>query len=788
MDLIGVSEFVAEDTDVELARRLIERHSGHNISDGTIFLPEDERISRWASILRAADLFDLEISDEALVRKMRTELVHILNRPSNLYRVRVSEQRGHITALLLAACEEELTEHALTPIALFPNGELFEGRKFPSSDVTTKIAERWQRKIDETFANNLEKLIKPGNNGIRIADEAVKHDLEEVIKVVIALLERKKANFDVEKVENEVVKHIRNKATPMHIEKASQFGLQPINDAEGFHISEGLKAAFISYGSLKSFSSADKRWARIFDHVGISEEQRQVLMTDKDNFESQYAVPMMAASGVKKGMEGIKTALTESICLRARNSGTTTSVETLMTLMKQSLLLPQERQTIGFRELDDYIDASSNQRCSFGGANQVTEKLQATQLPVGMKSQVFSNRLPGGALVAPERKASSMTYLAYKVMNVGSQMPKKSKAPPHYLSFAMPEGSCPEYRRIWRECIRDLAAVNLEDGPVSVDADKLYADDILEFKSNKGTGFAFPRRPEFISSVVTIPIMFGDLNSSKSLLKSARLAMELSLSLEIGFPFVLSQSLQVEIANENYGRIEGIPSALSKLLGGGQYSRKEATEVLTRLRAIGKIAQTIAGGKHVEDCIYELARACAEPFSLYHVVLRWVLRQQNPNLSEIWKHISAPLHSLLESLMPEDNKKLTGYLKQAAMLAASSNLKGRSLNRTSKTKPFSDFLKAVRSQKSHMDLDFLFASLSQTFFNHLDTIWNGHVGKTQKEKICEYYGVLRQLYENVYDGRPEKIMSDRKQLEAAYLFFWEDAFQKHTKKPDKDND
>ena len=455
-------------------------------------------------------------------------------------------------------------------------------------------------------------------------------------------------------------------------------------------------------------------------------------MMDKANFEAQYAVPMMAATGMKNGIEGIKSALMESICLRAKDSSIV-PLDILTALVEQSLLLPQKEQTVSFRELDDYINAKPTQRCSFGGANRVTAKIKAANLPVGMKVQVFSNRLAGGSSAPPERKANSIAYLAYKVMNVGSQLPKKSKAPPYYLSFVMPEGSCPEYRRIWRECIRNLAATNTEEGPVSVDMEKLYADNILDFKSDKGTGFAFPKRSDFVGAVVVIPIMFGDLSSSKSLLKAARLAMELSLSLEIGFPFVLGQSLQIETVDENYGRIEGIPSTLSNLLGSGQYSQKETVEVLDRLRSLGKIAQSITGKKHVEDCIYELARACSEPFSIYQVVLRWVLRQQNPNLAETWKHISTPLQSLMDSLMPEDNKQLTEYLKKAASLAANKNLKGRSLNRTSKTKPFSDFLKAVRSQKSHMDLDFLFASLSQTFFNHLDTIWNGHVGETQKK-------------------------------------------------------
>lgn len=192
LEKAGVSSFVLGDAELELARRLIERHSGHNVSDGTRFLPEDPQIEKWASILRAADLFDLELPERELIRKIRAELVHALDRPSNLYRVRVSEDRGYMTALLLAACEEVLIERGLTPLAIFPDGELFEGELFPEVDLTTKIAACWQSKIHGVFGNNIEQLVKSTTDGIKILDQAVQHNAGEILKVISARLEKKK--------------------------------------------------------------------------------------------------------------------------------------------------------------------------------------------------------------------------------------------------------------------------------------------------------------------------------------------------------------------------------------------------------------------------------------------------------------------------------------------------------------------------------------------------------------------------------------------------------------------
>jgi CRISPR-associated protein Csc3 len=76
-----------------------------------------------------------------------------------------------------------------------------------------------------------------------------------------------------------------------------------------------------------------------------------------------------------------------------------------------------------------------------------------------------------------------------------------------------------------------------------------------------------------------------------------------------------------------------------------------------------------------------------------------------------------------------------------------------------------------------MDLDFVFAALSQKYHTRLDRIREHSVGETKLEQTKQYYNVLRKLYEDVYHARPEKLLSDREDLEAAYLFFWQEAYQ-----------
>ncbi|HEY9663578.1 MAG TPA: CRISPR-associated protein Csc3, partial [Allocoleopsis sp.] len=460
----GVDSFALGDEEIELARRLIERHSGHNVSDGSRFLPEDPNIERWASILRAADLFDLELTEQELIRKIRAELVHAFNRPSNLYRIRISEDRGYMTALLLLACEEVLMEHELTPLAIFPDGELFEGESFPETDLIPKIAARWHSKIDEVFGSNIDQLVKPTKDGIKILAQAVQHEPTEILKVLSARLEKKKADFKLDKVQADVNKW-SSEVDEEAIATATSVGLSPVSNAEEFALAEGLKAAYLSY--RQASVSTKEAWDKIATHVGLSKQQRAAL----EPLNSQYGRPLFAATASIQGLKGIQAALIESLNLRRNSnvnsgdSGIDEVSEDLVALVSKTLNLPIANSITGINELAAYTNANPRQRCSLGPT--VSETEDVASMPIGTKVQVFSNRLPGGMNGDPRRQAEPTTLLAYQLMAIGANFPAAKNEPPFYLHLALPEGSCPDLLRIWKECLQNLTSTNTEGGPVS---------------------------------------------------------------------------------------------------------------------------------------------------------------------------------------------------------------------------------------------------------------------------------------------------------------------------------
>jgi CRISPR-associated protein Csc3 len=785
LERTGVSTLVKTDDDLELIRRLIESHSGHGNSDGMRFVAEDpqikDQIKRWAAMLIGGDLFDLGIAKETRIRKVENELTVALGRTSRLFEVKLSEDRGYLTSLLLSACEEVLNKRSLHTLAIDPDGQIFEGEKFPEEDLTVEIARQWQKKIDRVFSGNVDELVKATKDGIKVDPQAIQQNLEGALEQVEILLTRKLSGYKSEKVTQDIEKYGKD-AGENAIAVAQALGLIPVATAEEFALSEGMKAAYLSYREAKL--SPKVAWDCIANHVGLSPEQRTAL----EPFNAQYGRSLFAVKGVSSGIESIRVTLQDSFQLRQTEDVDVS--EDLIIAVRRLLNFDKAKDWKKLAELTAYVEANPRQRCSLGATSTQVDELISHKMPPGTKVQAFSNRLPGGMSAEPKRRADVLASLAYQLMAVGANFPKASKQDPLYLHFALPKGSSPKLQALWRKWLQDTAATNAEGGTVTIDELKLYRDSILDYKPNKVVGFALPKRPEFTYSTVTIPVVWGDVNNSVALLKSLRLALELSLAPDFGFPFILSANLDVEPEWDVFGRVEGIASALQPLLGSGIYQRQghlskqeqqlalTGEEILERLQCIGKLAISIASLQKKDDCLYDLARAAQRPLNLYFVLLRWILREQDePNLEAIWTRIREPLTTLLKSIMSEEHDRVSDYLKQAAHIAEVGKLRGSSFRRTAQAEPFSEFIKAVRARKSHMDWDTIFAALVQDYHTRLDRIREHGVGATKYEQVKQFYQILKQLFEEVYNSRPERLLTDSKTLEAAYLFFLQEARQ-----------
>ncbi|MGB3558092.1 MAG: hypothetical protein WBA24_06060, partial [Geitlerinemataceae cyanobacterium] len=563
LDRACVAQFVQTDEELELVRRLIERHSGHSASDGMRFLPEDPNIKCWAAMLIGGDLFDLGIEKNKRIRKVENELTVALRRPSHLFEVTLSEDRGYLTSLLLSACEEVLLDRNLHTLAIDPDGQIFVGEAFPEEDLDRVIAQKWQKKIDRVFSSNVEQLVNATKDGIKIDPQAIQQNPESTLDEVDKLLAKKASGYKVEKVSKDIEKY-GGDAGKTAVNDAASVGLFAVSNADEFAISEGLKAAYLSYRAAGV--SAKNVWDRIAIKAGITPEQRSAL----EPFNAQYGRCLFAAKAVIGGLDAVYSALEDSFQLRQTEEVEVS--EELVNAVRQLLNFSTPANWQGYEELTAYIEANPRQRCSLGTTSQQVGELSSPKMPPGTKVQAFSNRLPGGMIAEPKRRADHLSALGYQLMAVGANFPNSVKQDPLYLHFALPKGSSVELRAMWRNFLKDTAATN-EDGTVTVDDLQLYRENKLNFKANKVVGMALPKRPEFINSSVTIPVLWGEVNHSVALLKSLRLALEMSVGSELGFPFILGSNLEVESTWDLFGKVEGIPSSLQPFLGDGRYFR-----------------------------------------------------------------------------------------------------------------------------------------------------------------------------------------------------------------------
>jgi CRISPR-associated protein Csc3 len=303
LERAGVSTLVKTDADLELIRRLIESHSGHGNTDGMRFVAEDpqikDQIKRWAAMLIGGDLFDLGIEEEKRIRKVENELTVAFGRASRLFKVTLSEDRGYLTSLLLSACEEVLHKRGLHTLAIDPDGQIFEGEAFPEEDLTVEIARQWQKRIDRVFSGNVEQLVKATKDGIKVDPQAIQQNPEGALEQVEILLTRKLSGYKSDKVAQDIEKYGRD-AGEDAIAAAQAVGLTPVATADEFALSEGMKAAYLSYREAELSPKA--AWDRIATHVGLSPEQRTAL----EPFNAQYGRSLFAVKAVARGIESVR--------------------------------------------------------------------------------------------------------------------------------------------------------------------------------------------------------------------------------------------------------------------------------------------------------------------------------------------------------------------------------------------------------------------------------------------------------------------------------------------------
>lgn len=119
-------------------------------------------------------------------------------------------------------------------------------------------------------------------------------------------------------------------------------------------------------------------------------------------------------------------------------------------------------------------------------------------------------------------------------------------------------------------------------------------------------------------------------------------------------------------------------------------------------------------------------------------------------------------------------KKTSEIIKQMSKIAWDSHIKGDSLKRNSLLYPINTVFEQIRKQNQFLDLELVRASTIQKIFDYLDRINESEykVGQKKREKITEFVDIFfDKLLLETYKNKINLILSDEKNLKAAYLFY-----------------
>jgi hypothetical protein len=115
---------------------------------------------------------------------------------------------------------------------------------------------------------------------------------------------------------------------------------------------------------------------------------------------------------------------------------------------------------------------------------------------------------------------------------------------------------------------------------------------------------------------------------------------------------------------------------------------------------------------------------------------------------------------------------VSAALKDMAQVAWAKQIKGQTLRRNSLLVPMAIFFDQIRKQQPVLDMEALRAASIEKIFDHLDRISERGRGKSTREALEHianrfFYTLLQENY----GGKIHRMISDEKDLKAAYLFY-----------------
>jgi len=779
---------------------LIRAHSGHFHISGDQLIPAKDktklgydRIKELSHIMKAVDIIDL--SKEFGERRKKEEFLHHINSAAKTQfrwiSHKLAEHRGVLSNIIHNQAVEVLKSHKAIPLLVYSEGTWYllpiSVDLPPIEKLLEEISEKVDGKLAKVRIEDLSKVITLTKDGIKI-DESVIGLLpaEEILKEVERLIYKRnfKIQDEMEKTKEKVAK--KDIKLDKHLQDSD---LRLFTNQDDMIKGEFIRATYMLMNShfskeLINWFGVNDTWEVIYKFLGIKGDVYEI-------FDRLYQRPFVVGANVSLDVERLKEKLTElwQEILAKASSGKKSEESALKPYVEKAVALDVEQplSRANFENfLVSYINQNHKQDC-YGAFEGDTNSWMSPQVPSGILVQQFSNRLPAGASIEPKRYVSDITreqfFIEKMVFRSGSE-----KAV--YLHF-MPERFLP-YAQLNMLKTELTGLVQVEDALLGLDDRAIVESKEKIFFRNKSFGIAIPKYSEVIANIISIPVFV----KADTTVERAVTALEYGarLGLEFGLKVLVSESSIPPLNTTSFLFMDNANWQVQLFLGGKQLSKEKVGDLLESFNSLRKIDGQIKDDLR-NSYLYDLITAIAEsPLQIFMVIDRTLekkLRKSKAKTPEwlavsICSRIKEDVEKLISrrNLMDKD-KLASDYIKQLARIGWEGKIKGETLVRNSLLHPVNEIFNNLRKESSVLDLEAKRASIAQKIFDYLSRISEYEVGKTKLAHVTNFANTFFEMFEKLYGNKLAKLLSEEKDIKAAYLFYLRN--QINTSKEAKDD-
>lgn len=780
---------------------LVRIHSGHyhvageslNMKHQATYALGQQRLITLGHLIRAVDVIDL--SHTLQERKHKGDFLGHLNayladsgiaEQYEFHTHQIVEQRGLLTNVMHNAIMEVLSEDGhLLPLLLYPDGVAYlapKGTHIPVDEqLVAGLGQAVMNGVNEVIST-VEGLVDPKAQGINIKSDALELNVSMAAVWKQVQLHVARRNFKVE----ELADKARTKA--LEHPNAGRFADYLQSDAPLINATQAqLRASEMArtyYLFLSDhFALRDAAWERVYDLLELPSENHEYY----DIFDARFYRPYILAGDITLSEDEVFKRIVNDSQLLVADYVVSEDAVALWTKYVERYVLINDTLLTG----DDWSDpvehymANQHQQCVHCSGAFPTDLWMAGDVRDNITVQVFSNRLLGGGSKEPKKSICDVCRIQFLMETINYARVRNED--PYYLHLV-------PYSHLTTPYLRGLQATfnALRNSGVAVQALNTDTRNAMQQIANQHPvritmrtqtkegkpmpyGVYIPTYSTTMAGTMVFPLNPGGGNDTEKYLFA--LWNALVLQRYCGMRVLMSKSpvpvIEPDVLPDVY--LDMVPLAFEGLLPRNDYVQFEGdregplVELWHRVSALFAIRRIVFAD---DGEFARLVRSMSHgPLHLFFEVDRLIERKEKGPWAgrETLPHLA----TLAMSIGGEFMELLSKQLEQAAVVAWQHGLRGRTLKRSSLLYPTKEVLDKMELLGSAPDREAIIAATVQDVFVHLERLAEGYTPGRTKYGACEqfvriwYDGIL----DGVYSGNYQRLLSDKKLLMSAYLFY-----------------